>query len=291
MTDYGIADKLRSVLAGIDPRRSLVASAMWLIIALAVTFSVAAAVWVGGIARQNVLQQHIRRLSLETDQLSSELGQALSARLDAVRAAGPILRATIAPGRRGGLGGVFDELVSAYPQLGWIAVADSNGIVVRSNGAMHQEDDVNASPWFSSGLHGPWLGVMGETSRPQAMPTANAAEFGDMAIPVREETGRIVGVIAVHVSWRRAAHHPERLTDESDPRAATEAYVLDRDGIVLIGPETMLHKPWNGVAVDEEPSIAPAEPFRMQRKRRNSSGSPMDGAFSFRARSSAPATK
>jgi hypothetical protein len=73
-----IAEKLRSILSDIDPRRSLVASAMWLIVALAVTFSIAAAVWVGRIARENVLQQHVRRLSLETDQLSSDLGQALS---------------------------------------------------------------------------------------------------------------------------------------------------------------------------------------------------------------------
>src|SRR5277367_4345443 len=98
MANPAIADWLRSLLANIDPRRSLVASAMWLIIALAVTFSIAAAVWVGSIARENVLQQHIRRLSLETDQLSSDLGQALAARLDAVRAAGPILRAAHAPG-------------------------------------------------------------------------------------------------------------------------------------------------------------------------------------------------
>jgi signal transduction histidine kinase len=228
---------------------------MWLIIALAATFSIAAAVWVGSIARENVLQQHMRRLSLETDQLSSDLGQALSARVDAVRAAGPILRAANAPGRAGDLAGVFEELVSAYPQLGWIAVADSSGVVVASNGALHQGDSVNTSPWFSSGLHGPWIGVIGETSRLQTSTAADTAEFGDMAIPVREETGRIVGVIAAHVSWQRAAHHPERLTDESDPRAATEAYVLDRDRIVLIGPEATRQKPWNGIAANDGPGL------------------------------------
>jgi signal transduction histidine kinase len=257
MADPGIPDKLRWVLSNIDPRRSLVASAMWLIIALAVTFSIAASVWVGSIARENVVQQHIRRLSLETDQLSSDLGQALSARLDAVRAAGSILRATNALGQPSGLSEVFDELVSAYPQLDWIAIADSNGIVIRSNGALHQGDSVGASRWFSSGLHGPWLGVIGESSRVETLPAANAAELGDVAIPLREEGGRIRGVIAAHVSWRRAAHHPERLTDESDPRAATEAYVLDRDGVVVVGPDDMRHKPWNGSAVNERsPALA-----------------------------------
>src|ERR1700722_7924330 len=252
--------RLRPVLRSIDPRRSLVASAMWLIVALAVTFSIAAAVWVGSIARLNVLQQHIRRLALETDQLSSDLGQALSARLDAVRAAGPILRATNALGHDG-LGGVFDELVAVYPRFGWVAIADANGNIVRSDGALRQGENVSGRSWFAGVLHGPWLGDIGESTRSPALSAANTTEFSDMAIPVREEGGRIAGVIAAHVSWRRAAHHPERLTDESDPRAVTEAYVLDRDGVVLVGPDNMRHKPWSGVP-EAQPAALAAESFQ-----------------------------
>ena len=113
MASSVISAELRSLLRSISPRRSLVAGAIWLIIALAATFSIAAAVWVGGIARETVFEQHVRRLSLETDQLSSDLGQALAARLDAVRAAGPILRATSVPGHPSGLSDVFDELLTA----------------------------------------------------------------------------------------------------------------------------------------------------------------------------------
>ncbi len=231
---------------------------MWLIIALTVTFSITATVWVGSIARENVLQQHIRRLSLETDQLSSDLGEALSARLDAVRAAVPILRATNAVGRPIGLSGVFDELVSAYPQLEWIAIADTDGSVVKSHGALHQGDNAKATPWFATGLHGPWLGVLDENSSLRKSSGANAMELGDMAIPVRDETGSVVGVIAARVSWRRAIHHPERLTDESGGGVATEPYVLDRDGVVLIGPADMRQKRWNGIAINRQP-VAMAE--------------------------------
>src|ERR1700683_681686 len=55
-----------NVVSMIDPRYSLAARLMWLIIGLAFTFSIAAAVWVGSIARANVLEQHLRRLGLET---------------------------------------------------------------------------------------------------------------------------------------------------------------------------------------------------------------------------------
>src|SRR5580698_6011655 len=92
-------------LSSIDPRRSLGAGAVWLIVALAATFSVSAAVWVGSIARNNVLEQHVRRLLLETDQLSSDLGQAVDERLDALSATGRMLEAH--NGERSGLDGVL----------------------------------------------------------------------------------------------------------------------------------------------------------------------------------------
>ena len=76
------------------------------------------------------------------------------------------------------------------------------------------------------GLKGPWLGVIAD-SRPRP----NSVGIGDLAAPIRDGAGRVIGVVAAHLSWRRAANHPERLTDESDPRGA-EGYVLDRDGMV-----------------------------------------------------------
>ena len=233
---------------------------MWLIIALAATFSIAAAIWVGRIAGENVLQQHVRRLALETDQLSSEFGQALSARLDAVRAAGPILRAAGAADRPSGLASVFAQVQAVYPQLDWIAAADSTGAVIAADGMLRVGDNVGASAWYVSGLHAPWLGVIGKAAASRQTPPANVSELGDMAVPVRDASGRTAGVIAAHVSWRRAAHHPERLTDEPDPRAVTEAYVLDRDGMVLIGPEEMRGKRWSGIPVHDGSLGASSEP-------------------------------
>jgi signal transduction histidine kinase len=232
------------LLGIIDPRRSLVTGAVWLIIALAATFSIAAAIWVGAIARQNLLEQHVRRLSLETDQLSSDVGQAIDARLAAVRAAARILRENGLDGRQRDLKGVFDELATTYPQLGWIVIADSHGIVVDALGALQDDRDVATRRWFRAGLQGPWLGVIDNaTHRSGAM----ASDLGDLAVPVRDDTGRVVGVVAARLSWRRPADHPQRLTDETNQEIATQAFVLDRNRVVLVGPPEFLDKPWSGV--------------------------------------------
>jgi signal transduction histidine kinase len=234
----------RRLLWIIDPRRSLVTGAVWLIIALAVTFAIAAAIWVGAIARQNLLEQHVRRLSLETDQLSSDVGQAIDARLAAVRAATRILREDALRGRPQDLKDVFDELSTAYPQLAWIAIADSRGTVVDALDAQQTGRSVEASPWFRAGLQSPWLGTIDGTSQASA-PTVSA--LGDLATPVRDEAGRVVGVVAAQLSWRRSAEHPQRLTDETDQEIATQALVLDRDGVVLVGPPDFIDRPWSAV--------------------------------------------
>lgn len=237
----------RSLFWIMDPRRSLVTGAVWLIIALAVTFSVAAAVWVGAIARQNLLEQHVRRLSLETDQLSSDVGQAIDTRLAAIRAASRILSEKGLADRQRDLKDVFSELSAAYPQLDWVAIADSRGTVVEALGAPQIGSSVEMSSWFRGGLQGPWLGIIDSANHAPA-PTASA--LGNLAAPLRDSTGRVVGVVVARLSWRRPADHPRRLTDETDQAIATQAFVLDRNGVVIAGPPTFLGKPWKGVPVN-----------------------------------------
>jgi signal transduction histidine kinase len=257
MANLDPIDKLPAALAGVDPRRSFGAAAMWLIVVLAVTFSIAAAVWVGGIARQNVLEQHVRRLSLETDQLSSDLGQALTARLDAVRAAAAMAKA----GGEGpdNLRSVFDELTAGYPNLDWIAAADAQGVIVASRDAKDIGTRVTGSPWFSSGTQGPWLGVVDAGGRSPFTPSDAFAYFGDLAIPVADKLSPRAGVIRTHVRWQRAAHHPQRLTDEPDPRTTTEICLIDQAGMVLVGPTPWLGKRWPGVPIAGGPSAGKAE--------------------------------
>ena len=227
----------------LNPAHSLAAGAMWLIIALAVTFSTAAAVWVGRIARKDVIEQHVRRLSLETDQLSSDLGQALASRLGAVRAARFKLGDIAAANQRRSLSDVFDELLSVYPELDWVAVADSNGVIVRAARALPAGTSVASRDWFTAGLRGPWLGVIEAPGQP------DDALQGDLAAPLQDKSGRVIGVIAAHLRQPREVIHPLRLTDESNPGGSTQAYVIDRAGVVLIGADGTRGKPWNGVAL------------------------------------------
>ena len=243
MSTLRLSNSLIALLRDMDPRRSLVARIIWLMIALAASFAIAASIWAGRVARDIVLQQHVRRLALETDQLASDLGQAVSARLDALRAAGNPASAA----------GVFERLAGAYPDLGWIAVADAGGTVLAAKESSLVGSNVTDQPWFSSGLEGPWIGVIQGTLRTGG----TTPLLGDMSAPITDASGRVLGVIAAHLNWHWAPNDVQRLNDALNPHGSAQTLVLDGAAKVLVGPDALLGKRWEGVALKEPPPIEP----------------------------------
>ena len=116
---------LVTTLRSLDPRRSLVAAISWLVIALAACLAGAAFLWVGSLARDNILQQHSRRLALETDQLASDLSGALRARRAALQSAQSASPARFAGPE--GLRALLEVLQREQPQYEWLAIASPDG--------------------------------------------------------------------------------------------------------------------------------------------------------------------
>jgi signal transduction histidine kinase len=221
-------------LHGLDPRRSLVAAISWLVIALAACFALAASLWVGSLARDNLVQQHARRLALETDQLGSDLGQAILARRNALKAVGAISSTPQA---------MFEELQRSYPQLGWIAVADASGRIVAGAPG-------DTQLWFAPASRGLWLGAIPAdgaalNSYPAPLEVA-IPSLGDMALSVSDASGRLLGVVAARLNWRRSNAHQQLLSDSADASLAAQALVLDGNGVVVIGPADWRGKAWGG---------------------------------------------
>jgi signal transduction histidine kinase len=227
------------LLKDLDPRHSLVAGITWLMVALAASFAIAASVWAGSVAREIVVQQHVRRLALETQQLASDLGQAVTARIEAVRSAG-----ASDPGEQ------FEHLTGAYPDLGWISVADTGGAIVAGDRGTGVHGSAAKQTWFSKGLSGVWIGIIEESSTPRSVPV-----LGDMSAPLKDASGRTVGVIAAHLTWPWASGDVQRLSSALDSRGSAQTLILDSAGIVVAGPAALRNSPWNGVLVDELPPL------------------------------------
>ncbi len=234
-----------ALIQGMDPRRSLVAGLIWLVVALTASFAVTASLWVGRVAREIVVQQHVRRLVLETDQLGSDLGQALDSRFTAARAASR----SATPEQ------TFSYLTQMYPHLGWIALADPNGTVIGSDGTVPLGATVADSAWFSQALQHPWIGLIAQPVR-----DAKLQPLGDVSLPLRDADGRTTAVIAAHLTWRWAARDLQRLSASLDPRGSAQTLILDGE-VVRVGPAAWLDRPWEGIVIKTAPPIEPNPSF------------------------------
>ena len=214
----------RHDLCAMNPRHSLVAGIIWLVVGLAASFAVAASLWAGSVARDIVVQQHVRRLALETDELGSDIGQAINARLDAVRASSGLPLAEM-----------FEHLRVAYPELGWVAVANSSGLVVATDGSVELHSDASPRAWFAQGRKGAWIGLLDGTAD-----AARKPNLGDISTPLRDDAGHGIGVVVAHLTWHWASSDVQRL----------RTLILDAHETVLVGPRDLLDSRWRGVTIE-----------------------------------------
>lgn len=218
------------LLRCLDPRRSLATAIGWLAVALSLAFATAAATWLGAMARTSLLQQHSRQLALSADQLAAGLDQAISSRLQSVRAAAAMLGTDSGVKSPQVLRAVLDELQSAYPELEWIGLADPNGAVVAATGGLLAGSSVAERPWFAEGLKAPWIG--------------DAHRLVDLTTPVRDRHGRAAGVLGAHLSWRWVRSTARGLREKLELPGTVDALLLNRDGLILVGPRALEGRHW-----------------------------------------------
>ncbi len=246
---------MQRLLRYLDPRRSLATTVGWLVIALSLVFAMVAAFWLGGMARTSLLQQHGLQLALTTDQLAAELDQAFASRRQALRAAAVMLRTDLGSETPRALRAVLDDLQSAYPEFERIGLADPQGKIVAAGAGLLEGSSVAGRPGFAQGLKGPWIGDVHGAVPPgkklSPLPGDEPHRSVDMATPVRNSQGHVMGVVGAHLSLRWVRNYARGLRETLHLRDAVQALVLDREGVVLIGPDTLQGKRWHSVPVND----------------------------------------
>ncbi|MBR0975202.1 MULTISPECIES: sensor domain-containing diguanylate cyclase [Bradyrhizobium] len=138
-----------------------------------------------------------------------------------------------------------DELRSALEALQhsfdftWIGFADLDGNVVASTGGLLQGKSVAARPWFKQGLERIAVGDVHEAMLLASLLTQRANNepyrFVDIAVPVRDASGRLLGVLGGHLDWNWASNLIKDV-EANDGNTDTRLSILSKGGMVLVGP-------------------------------------------------------
>ena len=137
---------------------------------------------------------------------------------------------------------LLEDLRLRSPTFSWIGFTGADGRVIAATGGLLEGVDVSARPWFRPGLAGLYLGdvhpaVLLAKLLPREEGGGEGAYFVDAAAPVRAPDGRVLGVIAGHMSWRWAEDVQREVASLAPRQPAPELRVLAADGSVLLGPE------------------------------------------------------
>ena len=236
-----------SLLASIDPRRSLRARFAGILGGCGLAFALSGALLVGGYERDQVQQGLGQGLRREAELLGRTLSITLQDQLLLVRqlASLPVLASGLMPAGETRL--LLEQRRGQQPALMWLAVTDAKGRVRVATGSLLEGQDLSAEPWFTEGLKQPWIGERRPAGRlAPHVPLARdgqMAQLIDLAAPLVDYQGRTVGVVVARLAWSWLDELHSALYAEGHRSPGTDSLVLDRLGLVSIGPAGLLGRP------------------------------------------------
>jgi len=116
----------------------------------------------------------------------------------------------------------------------WIGFADVNGNVVAATGGMLQGKSVAARPWFKQGLERVAVGDVHEALLLASLLMQRANNepyrFVDIAVPVRDAGGKLLGVLGGHLDWNWATSLIKDV-EANDGNADATLSIISKDGM------------------------------------------------------------
>ena len=139
---------------------------------------------------------------------------------------------------------VLESIQRAVADYAWIGVADTGGTVRASTHRMLEGAQVDARPWFQSGLKSAHAtdyhpALLLNKLLPQA---TDPWRFIDMSAPLLGDDGAVRGVVGVHMSWQWVRNRARQLLTPALREYGAEVLVVRADGTVLLGPEALFEK-------------------------------------------------
>ncbi|HEU0152295.1 MAG TPA: diguanylate cyclase [Arenimonas sp.] len=142
---------------------------------------------------------------------------------------------------------MFDMMQLTYPDYAWIGITGADGQVRVASRGLLEGVSMSERPWFKAGLREPFVGDIRDAVLLQKyiQPSGDGPlRLIDVAAPVHDDFGVVVGVMGAHLSWDWAERLRQDLMESLVAHDPVEVFVLNADGVVVLGP-----KGWRDQAV------------------------------------------
>jgi diguanylate cyclase (GGDEF)-like protein len=136
---------------------------------------------------------------------------------------------------------VLEQLQDTYPDYSWIGYARLDGTVIAATNGHLEGVSVAERPWFIDGSVGPIVKDVHEAKLLANIlgpsPDNQPFRFVDVAVPVRDKSGTIIGVLGAHLSWAFSQATMRSLLANLPANKMIDVWVLNSAGEVITGPQ------------------------------------------------------
>jgi diguanylate cyclase (GGDEF)-like protein len=134
----------------------------------------------------------------------------------------------------------LEQLQSTFTDLAWVGFADVDGNVVAATGGLLEGKSVADRNWFKDGLQRMTVGDVREAvllaSLLAQRENGEPYRFVDLAFPIRDSSGKLLGVLGGHLNWDWASQLIMDV-EANDGNTDTRLSIAGRNGVALIGPD------------------------------------------------------
>lgn len=146
------------------------------------------------------------------------------------------LARAVSAAEEGGLRGLMDGMRGDGSRISWIGLAALDGRVIEATDRMLVGADVSQRPWFSNGLREAYAGDVHEAvmlAKLLDAPSDASLRFIDLALPVRDAGGDVMGVVGMHIHFAWAEEFLKVLAEELN----LELFLIGSDGSVIVSTD------------------------------------------------------
>jgi two-component sensor histidine kinase/PAS domain-containing protein len=194
---------------------------------------------VGSLASRQVETSTSALLTEVAHQMRDKLDAGMFERFRDISVAASLNPQLLAPRNATGWRALVDKLQTTYPAYAWIGFADTAGTVTAATGGLLEGKSVESRPWFREGLRNSHVGDVHEAillAKLLSGPTDEPLRFVDVAAPVADADGHVVGVLGAHLNWEWAQEVQRSVLVAAARHGSTEMLVIGQNGTVLLGP-------------------------------------------------------
>ena len=137
----------------------------------------------------------------------------------------------------------LDQFVASRPEYAFLGLADARtGAVVAASGGLFEGSTLDR-PMLENGSKRLYLGDVHDDMRLAELlprtPLGEPARFLDIAVPVRNERGQVVRVLAAHINWQWADSVRNGMLGPVLERRGIELLIIDSGDTILLAPSSV----------------------------------------------------